>query len=245
MLPVFEAKPKNQKLNPSLDEEYMTPCQRGYNGGNDPPSNLIPLLSIDKGSSITVHEVWVVWNSTLRSLDDWHKGLIAETEGSNIHALWARKWYRTYRYYREIGEDVERNLGKSVPEVTDRMDSYRLAFQINSIQGLFDIMRVARGKELFGEERKAVDPSHRGAHGFYNGKDPPRNLISLPIIGRRYTVNEAWEVCYSTLRKLDYWHKGLIEERECKEDSSRLWASIKVSGSQNIDATERSEKRSI
>jgi hypothetical protein len=47
---------------------------KGFYYGKDPPRNLIGLPTIDRG--YTVHEVWSVWNFTLRELDYWHKGLI-------------------------------------------------------------------------------------------------------------------------------------------------------------------------
>jgi hypothetical protein len=120
-----EATAREQRLSPLQGLCAPTRRCRGPGkrlnpyGGKDPPSRLIPLTALERvKSAVTVRDVWNVWNSTLRNLDGWHTGLIAE-----------------------------RNDGMSVFEITDRLDAIRrsLCVPSNTIQGLIDGLRRKRG----------------------------------------------------------------------------------------------------
>jgi hypothetical protein len=160
-----EAKPKRQSGS----------YRSGSYGGEDPPVDIFPLPNLrGQGASITVNEAWKVWNSTLRDLDTdkWHKGLIAAKDLLKIqghYSGWAGKWSRTYRCYREVGEDVNRRLanndGMSAIEITGRLESIRLSIQSRtstSIRWLVDGLRSAKGQEPFVERKHVIDISRWG-----------------------------------------------------------------------------------
>jgi hypothetical protein len=149
---------------------------------NTPSSKLIPLPDFgDQGSSITVHDAWNAWNSTLRDLDAWHIGLIANREDKSIktnYGTWAGKWFLKYRYYGEIVVDVKRRLvlndGLSVEDIIERLEFIRLSsIRFQSIRGLIDGLRSERDLEPFINRSVAIDISGELAEQFdgYNTAD--------------------------------------------------------------------------
>jgi hypothetical protein len=92
-----------------------------------------------------------IWNSTLRDLDVWHLGLIAEKDLLKIQRSydgWAGKWYGQYRYYREVGEEIDRRLANNEGEgegvTVDRLNAVRQSILYSpTIHGLADGLRAA------------------------------------------------------------------------------------------------------
>jgi hypothetical protein len=133
--------------------------------GKDPLRNLIGLPGI--GRRYTVHAVWTVWNSTLRNLDVWHKGLTAAKYRLKIQPHydgWAGTGFTKYRYFREIGEEIDRRLevrdGLSVEYIVDRLDVVRLSIRPrSSVQGLTKGLRNYRGFVPFAKRKVAIEIS--------------------------------------------------------------------------------------
>jgi hypothetical protein len=127
------------------------------------PSDLIILPSLGRGYGLPLREVWGIWNTTLRDLDPWHMGLIADRKdksyGTNCKT-WAGRWYMKYQYYKEIGKEIDRRIvkgkGKSVDEIIDRLEFIRLSIPQLLIQGLADGIRHARGAPPFFKSKKKI-----------------------------------------------------------------------------------------
>jgi hypothetical protein len=167
-----EAVTKKQRLSPSHEiEESMAPssAHRCCYGGEDPPSSLIVLPALggarEVGPLLTVVDAWEFWNSTLRDLDEWHKGLILDREGQTIRTnqgIWAGKWFLKYRYYREIGEEIDRRFklrdGLSVEDIVERfrLFDYRSNTTPRFKDWLTVCVGVERGRDPFNKKRKKV-----------------------------------------------------------------------------------------
>jgi hypothetical protein len=153
----------SQRYTFALSQRYR--LNKPY-GGKNPPDNLIEIPSLGgRGScqpSLTVNDVWMVWNATLRNLDHWHMALISDRNGispRNLHKTWAGKWYIKYRYYREIGVEIDERLAKndglSEDDLVDRLETVRQNIKHNrSIQALVDGLRLERGSKPFNSKRK-------------------------------------------------------------------------------------------
>jgi hypothetical protein len=163
-----EATIKRQRMIPShKGVKYKSPARRGASnrtklyGGKYPPSNLIPLPALENGK-VRINDVWSVWNSTLRNLDVWHKGLIAAKYRMKFQSHydgWAGSWFTKYRYFREIGVEIDERLAKndglSEDDLVDRLETVRQNIKHNrSIQALVDGLRLERGSKPFNSKRK-------------------------------------------------------------------------------------------
>jgi hypothetical protein len=135
--------------------------------------------------------VWNVWNSTLRELDAWHMGLIASEELKSINTtcdLWAGMWFRKYRYYKEIGEEIDWRLGKNdglgEKDIVDRLNVVRLSIKHSpSIPGLTDGIRKYRGFVPFRKRIVAIDIS-----------SGPKYLADCQSTSKRRRLNPSHEV---------------------------------------------------
>jgi hypothetical protein len=151
-----EATTKKQRLSPTREvEKSVTSSQRRQGahtkpyGGEDPPSNLIHLPDIGKGiKQIPLAQMWVVWNSTLRDLDAWHKGLISDREGKSPGTnrnCWAGKWFIKYQFYSEIGVEIDGRLKMMMGRVRGKLQIYWMqsAERSNTTHQSMDCRRFA------------------------------------------------------------------------------------------------------
>jgi hypothetical protein len=119
------------------------------------------LIDIPQVRYVSVADMWEVWNGTLRrgeGLDQWHQGLIKELgdgfnkkSGKTRYSSWADKWIAQYRYYRVIGEEIERRLnigGHTLEQIIDRLEKMELKGS-NTIGALVDGIRIAQGEKPF------------------------------------------------------------------------------------------------
>jgi hypothetical protein len=138
------------------------------------PSNLIELPSPSRGGAngkATVLDVWTVWNEQLRNPDAFHTALIEKYgDGTGIYKAgkrgngWAEKWFLKYRYYEEVGEEIDRRLakidGKSVDQIIGRLE-YILnqTYNLKTVKALVEGIRIARGEDPISPARngKEVD----------------------------------------------------------------------------------------
>jgi hypothetical protein len=130
------------------------------------PSNLIELPSPSRGGPngpSTVPSVWKVWNEQLRNPDVFHTELI-ERYRNKLNAgrsgrNWAEKWIMKYRYYKVLGEEIDRRLakndGKSLDSIVTRLEFIRLSiFDRKTIKALSEGIRIARGEDPIIPKRK-------------------------------------------------------------------------------------------
>jgi hypothetical protein len=139
--------------------------------GKTAPENLIKIPPVSKVNSVA--GVWSVWNGMLRrgkGLDKWHQGLIDlkgfgfNSKGTSAdYTGWANKWIAQYRYFRVIGEEIERRLnigGHTLKEIIDRLEVIRWTemFGRFTVQALVDGIRIAQGKKPFNSKEGRADP---------------------------------------------------------------------------------------
>jgi hypothetical protein len=135
------------------------------------PENLIYIPPPMPRSSIT--EIWNFWNGQLRrgyGLDQWHQGLIEELgdgfneiTGNPSSRGWGSPWIKQYRYYRVIGQEIERRLnigGHSLEQIIDRLEVIRWSEQMNgrkTIGAFVDVILIAQGKRPFNSKPHQAD----------------------------------------------------------------------------------------
>jgi hypothetical protein len=130
------------------------------------PINLIRISTPEYHT--TVRFVWNAWNTALREddLDDFHRDLIASKDHLSIQPQyygWAGIWFTKYRFYKEIGEEIDRRMkdGQSLDSIINRLEFIRLSIRWPSqptINSLVEGLRHARGEKPFNKQRKkAVD----------------------------------------------------------------------------------------
>jgi hypothetical protein len=123
-------------------------------------SFLIELQDPSRGGpngKATVLSVWTIWNEQLRNPDPFHTALIKKYEdklyvngrsGTNL----AEKWVIKYRYYKEIGKEIDRrlakNYGKSLERIIGRLEFIRNnIYNRKTVKALVDGICIARGED--------------------------------------------------------------------------------------------------
>jgi hypothetical protein len=123
----------------------------------------------------SVADLWEVWNGKLRrgeGLDQWHQGLIKELgdgfnekTGKPSKRGWGSKWIKQYRYYRVIGEEIERRLnigGHTLEEIVARLEVIRSSREMNgrkNIQALVDGIHISQEEKPFNSEYRRSNPN--------------------------------------------------------------------------------------
>jgi hypothetical protein len=131
------------------------------------------LIDIPQVRYASVADLWEVWNGKLlrgEGLDQWHQGLIDlkgfgfNSKGNSAYSGWANKWINQYRYYRVIGEEIERRLnigGHTLEQIIDRLEVIRISSEMNgcnTIGALVDGIRVSQGETPFNSKWNRADP---------------------------------------------------------------------------------------